>query len=472
MREWRARPVQFVREVLQAEPDSWQEETLNAAGAGHFRIALKASKGVGKSTGLAWLIWWFLTTRLHPKVVATSITGDNLSDGLWAELSKWQQKSRLLRALFEWTASRITNKQNPETWWASARSWPKGGDSGQQADTLAGVHADNVMFVLDEVGGIPDAVAAAAEAGLANADKAAGREAFLIISGNPTHLEGPLYRACTRERALWWVKEISGDPDDPRRAPRVSVEWAQQQIAKYGRENPWVLVNVFGQFPPGQSNALIGVEDATQASQRTILPAEYQNEVKILGVDVAYFGDDRTVIFLRQGKVAFKPQVFRHMDPMEVAGQVALAIDKHNPAATFIDQATFGAGTVARLHELRYPVIGVDFGSVHTTTPKYSNRRAEMWHGLADWIRSGGCTPDSPELIAELTAPTYKFDSSGKLLLEKKADMKKRLGVSPDLADALALTFAAPVAHPSLRMIQARLGTQHAVTEYDPFERS
>lgn len=454
IRLWREKPTQFVREVLLAEPDAWQDEVLNAA-CTHQRICLKASKGPGKSTILAWLGWWFLLTRLHPKVVATSVTAANLHDNLWTEMSKWQQKSRLLRALFEWTDDRIFAKQHRETWWASARSWPKTGDATRQADTLAGIHADNVMFLLDEAGGIPDAVAATAEAGLANENSEKGREALLIIAGNPTNLDGPLYRACTRERGMWWVKEISGDPDDPKRAPRVSVKWAREQISKYGRDNPWVLVNVFGQFPPGQSNALIGVEMATAAGMREHNPRLFQDEPKILGVDIARFGDDRSVIFMRQGLQTFRPSVFRNVDTMDLADRIATCIYKNKPDGVFLDMASFGAGVYDRLKQLGHNVSGVDFGG-KPLSPKFANRRAEMWHGMAEWLKRGAI-PDDNELISELTAPTYKFDEHGKLLLEKKADIKKRISVSPDKADALALTFAAPVADKSMRAYQDRL---------------
>jgi phage terminase large subunit len=471
MRRWRLEPVAFVRECLKVTPDAWQVECLEAlVRSGKKRFALKASKGPGKSTLLAWAIWWFLATRMHPKVVCTSVTEDNLRDGLWTELAKWRAQSPFLLAAFEWKGERITSVDHPETWWASARTWPKSGDSSQQANTLAGVHADNVMFVLDEAGGIPDAVAAAAEGGLANADDASGREALLLIAGNPTHLEGPLYRAVTSERALWWVKEISGDPDDPMRAPRVSIEWAREQIAKYGRDNPYVLVNVFGKFPPGSSNALFGPDEVAAAMKRVLAVAEYSREVKILGVDVARHGDDRTVIALRQGRVVFAPKVLRNLDTMQVAGQVALAFDKHKPDALFIDQATFGMGTLDRLVQLGYPAIGVDFAGKPVTHVKYSNRRAEMWFRLAEWVRDGGALPSMPELTSELTSPTYKFDLHNKLLLEKKAEIKKRTGVSPDIADAIALTFAQPVLHRELRDEARRGASSSSFNDYDPLE--
>lgn len=466
LRRWREDPRIFARECLRLEPDAWQDEVL-AAAADNMRIALKASKGPGKTFVLAVLMWWFLCTRPHPKIVATSITGDNLGDGLWTELSALQQRSEFLRAAFRWTATRIASVDHPETWWMSARTWLKGGDAAQQADTLAGLHADHVMFVIDEAGGVPDAVAAAAEGGLANVDPSSGRTARFVIAGNPTHLSGPLYRACTSERALWWVYEISGDPDDPRRAPRVSVEWARAQIAKYGRDNPYVLVNVFGRFPPSSANSLLGPDDVSLAMRRRLNEHDYRDEVKILGVDVARFGDDRSVIFARQGRATWQPKVFRNLDLMELTGQVALVWQKFQPDACFVDNA-LGAGVVDRLRQLGYRAMGVDFGG-KAIEPKYANRRAEMWWKMAEWIREGGTLPELPELVSELTTPVYKFDEHSKLLLEKKADIKKRTGVSPDLADALALTFAAPVAPRELRRLTG--GGQQTQHDYDPFKR-
>lgn len=471
LREWRENPVTFVREVFQVEPDAWQLEFLTAF-ASNQRLALKACKGPGKSAALAWLGWNYLITRPHPKVVCTSITGDNLRDNLWTEFSKWQGLSPLLKKTFTWNAERITANDHPETWWASARTWPKSGDATQQADSLAGVHADFVLFLIDEAGGIPDAVVATAEAGLANAIDEKGTEAKMVIAGNPTHLEGPLYRACTRERHLWWVKEISSAPDDPNRTPRVSVQWAQEQIDKYGRDNPWVLVNVFGQFPPGQSNALIGVEDASQASRRGVAQAEYSYEAKILGVDVARFGDDRSVLFPRQGRMAFRPKVFRNLGTMDLADQVAFSIDKWKPDGVIIDQTGVGAGVVDRLRQMGHDVIGVDgANSPLTVLPRFLNRRVEMWWLLNEWLKTGGSIPDDGELISELTAPTYFFAAGGKLQLESKADLKKRGLPSPDKADALALTFAVPVVPRPFALPREDEGSR-SPNDYDPYARS
>jgi len=469
LREWRERPITFVREVLRAEPDAWQAEVLEAFPTQN-RIAMTACKGPGKSAIEAWCGWNFLLTRPHPKVVCTSITGDNLRDGLWTEFAKWQQNSELLKRAFHWSAERIVAKDHPETWWASARQWSKGADPAQQAHTLAGIHADFVMFIVDEAGGVPDAVMAAAEAGLANADPERGTEAKLLIGGNPTHLDGPLYRANTRERKLWFIVKINSIPGHPKRTPRVSEKWAQEQIDKYGWDSPFVLVNVRGEFPPAQSNALLGVDDATEAAARVIPEVEFADEVRVLGVDVARFGDDETVLFPRQGRAAMRPKVFRNIDTMATAGQVAMVLERWKPDGTFIDVTGIGAGVVDRLLQLGFPVIGVDFGG-KPLNGKFANRRAEMWFTMADWVKGGGCIPDDPTLIGELPAPTYHFTPDGRLALEKKEDMKKRGLQSPNRADALALTFAAPVAHRGFRgQVLQGLSGPRVLHDYDPYQ--
>jgi phage terminase large subunit len=270
---------------------------------------MKACKGPGKTAVLAWLGWNFLATRPHPKCAATSISGENLADNFWTEMAKWQAKNAFLKAKFTWTKTRIVANDHPETWFMSARSWPQSADATKQADTLAGLHADYILFIIDESGGIPDAVMVSAEAALSSCV-----EGHIVQAGNPTMLSGPLYRACALERRLWYVIEITGDPDDAKRSPRISVEWAKAQIEKYGRDNPWVLVNVFGRFPPSSLNVLIGPDEVRAAMKRYYREFEIGKAPKILGVDVARFGDDASVIMPRQGIQMFKPAKYRNID--------------------------------------------------------------------------------------------------------------------------------------------------------------
>ena len=476
LRRWRADPIVFVRECLRAEPDEWQKDFLNAL-AGRLppeerrkRFCLKASKGVGKSAGLAMGGWWFFVTRPHPKIICTSITGDNLRDGLWAEFAKWQQESAFLKSEFTLSAERIIANDHEDTWFVSARTWAKGADASQQANTLAGVHADNLMFIVDEAGGIPNAVMKAATAGLANVSEAEGREALLVIAGNPTHLSGPIFDACGRERHLWWIKEITSDPLDPKRSPRVDINFAQEVIDSEpgGRDSDVVRVNILGQFPKGQANTVNSLNDVMEAAKRTIAERDYRDEVLVMGVDVARFGDDESVICVRQGRVCFRLKTFRELDTMELASQVASVIEKVGPAAVFVDQTGIGAGVVDRLRQLGYHVVGVD-GAASPDDPAYLNKRAECWFKGAEWMRTG-CLPDDAQLVSQLAAPTHKYNSSTKRQVEAKADLKKRGVPSPDRADAFNLTFAYPVASRGIRAAQQhRAGTQ-AVAEYDPYQ--
>lgn len=469
MRRWREDPIAFVRENFGVEPDPFQLEVL-AAFPHKQRIAMKACKGPGKTAVESWLVWNFLATRPHPKIAITSITGDNLSDNMWPELAKWQNRSPFLKKAFEWTKTRIFSKDHPETWWASARTWSRNSDPGQQADTLAGLHADYLMFVLDESGGIPDSVMAAAEGGLST-----GIETKIIQGGNPTHLEGPLYRACTTERHLWHVVTITGDPDDPLRSPRISIQWAREQIEKYGKDNPWVLVNVFGQFPPSSINVLLGPEDLQKSMGRQIAIQDYNFAAKVLGVDVARFGDDRTVIFRRQGLHAGRqPKILRNADTHEIAGQTAREFDEWGADHIFVDDTGgWGAGTIDALIRLGYPVTPVN-SSAKAFNPRYMNKRAEMHFEGAEWVKKGGGLPDIPEIVREATAATYFFNA-GRLQVIEKDMIKKVIGCSPDLWDSFLLTFASPVASLSVSdRLAAAAGTTNSAlkSDYDPFDES
>lgn len=464
MARWRDNPVLFVREQFDAEPDDWQAEILHEF-KNNQRLAMKAAKGCGKSTILAWCSWYFLATREHPKIAATSISWDNLSDGLWTEMAKWQIRSPFLKDHFTWTKTRIHYNASPATWWMSARTWAKGADSSQQADTLAGLHADNLLFVLDEAGGIPDGVMAAAEAGLAT-----GEDTKIIMAGNPTHLEGPLYRAATSERHLWYLAEITGDPDNPKRAKRISIEWAREQIAKYGVDSPWVLVNVFGRFPPSSINSLLGPDEIRDAMDRYVKPEFYDFSQKRLGIDVARFGTDSTVIFPRQGLQAFKFAEMKGARSEEIAARVMAAKSRWDSEIEFVDgTGGFGAGVIDALHQAHIPAKEIHF-SGKPIDPRYLNKRAEMWFLLAEWVKRGGSLPNNPELARELSAPTYTFQN-GKFKLEEKEQIKARLGFSPDRADALALTFALPeMPKKSTSPIKQQMYKMQ--TEYDPFSDS
>lgn len=474
MRMWRGNSAQFIRDHFHVEPDPWQHEACVAWDRGDQRIAFRACKGPGKTAWLAWIGWHFMLLRPHAKVVCTSISGDNLDDGLWTEFAKWQNKSPLLTNAFEWNKQRIVSRDHPETWFASARTWSKSADATQQSNTLAGLHGDYILFLIDEVGGIPESVTTTAEAALST-----GIETRMVMAGNPTLCEGPLWVACNRDKRLWTVIEITGDPDDPKRSPRISKQWAREQIEKHGSENPWVLANVFGKFPPASLLGFIGEDRVSAAATREAIANMF--DPLILGVDVARFGDDQTVLYPRKGRDAqtHEPIKLRNLDTMQVAARVAQFYAEYKPDAVFIDQGAMGAGVVDRLRQLGVPVIGIDFGSEPDRSQPdqediaYFNKRAEMWGNMREWLK-GGAIPNDVELRNELTGPRYAFKiKKGRdaIILEPKEDMKKRGLASPDTADALALTFAYPVMpnENAGRFAHGAMRPNRVDSEYDPF---
>lgn len=443
LRRWKNDPRIFVREVFAVEPDPWQDDVLEAF-PHQPRVAMAASKGPGKTTTLAWLAWNFLLTRPHPKIAATSITGDNLADGLWTEMSKWQQKSALLKSAFTWNKTRIFANDHPETWWMSARSWPKKASAEEQAATLAGLHAEYILFLIDESGSIPPAVLIAAEAALAT-----GTESHVIQAGNTTDTSGMLYEACVTNRSKWYVVPVSGDPDDPKRSPRVSKAWAQDLIDRYGRDSPYVMVNVLGQFPRTSFASLLSLDDIKAAQGRSYRESDIYGQPRILGVDVALFGGDASVIFPRQGLVAFAPERHRNIEPHLGASRVSARWGEWEPDAVFVDNTGgYGASWISHLRLMGREPIGVGFAE-SPNDPQFLNKRAEIYWNCAKWIRDGGqlppaSVPGMTELTRALTETTYTTKRD-KLMLEPKELVTQRIQYSPDDADALCLTFSHPV---------------------------
>lgn len=488
---WREPPYgacRFVQEEFGATPDPWQEKLLVAfLDPGIQRISLQACAGPGKTCGMAWCALYFLGTQVsyeggayeHPKGLATSITGDNLRDNLWAELSKWLQRSPYLRAAFRWTAQRIFERANEATWFLAARSWPKSGTAEEQGRTFSGLHGRNVLVVVDESGAIPTPVLRAGEQALPNT-----RFGKILQGGNPISLEGMLREAATRLRHQWHILRITGDPADPEawvHSPRVATvapgqqapaDWAREQIAAYGYDNPWVRVYVRGEWPEASINTLLTLEEVTRAQERELAPGDYQWAQKRLGIDVARFGDDRSVIFARQGpnaRVNGSPVILRQVPTTDIAARVYQAKAKWRSDLEFVDDTGhWGHGVLDQLRAAGTSPHAVVFHAP-ALSPRYRNRRAEMWLSMAEAVKANVALPAHiPELLAELITPTYTF-VGGAFQLEDKDQIKKRLGRSPDLADALALTYAMPdlPADVLLRLVQTATG--RADIDYDPF---
>ena len=219
-------------------------------------------------------------------------------------------------------------------------------------------------------------------------------------------------------------------------------------------------------FTASASDVVIPIDLVSTAAERELTEKDVEGQPVILGVDVARFGDDHTVLCVRQGLWTRDVRTFTGLSTMEVANRVIDCINQHRPQAVFIDAGAMGAGVIDRLRQLQYQVSEVNFGEAALSTDRYANIRAEMYFKCRDWLTSGGALPKNAELKTELSTVEYKFNPSGRIILEPKEKLKERTGKSPDLADGFVLTFARPV------YMQGRVGRQRQMcnTEYDPFE--
>lgn len=469
IKEWRRDPVKFAIDCFGIEPDAWQVDAMRHLGGEYNpsrRLCMRACTGPGKSATLAWMGWHrlacFAGKGEHPKGAALSITADNLKDNLWAELAKWQARSPFLSAAFTWTKEKIYANDHPETWFLSARSFAKDANAEAIGRALSGLHSQYPFILLDETGDMPVAVGRAATQIFTGNP----RDAAIIQAGNPTSTSGLLYESCTKAGEQWDLITITADPDDPKRTPRVSREHAEEMIRTYGRDNPWVMATILGLFPPSGFNALLGADEVDAAMARVYKKDEIINAPIVLGGDVARQGDDMSAIAMRIGRQAFPIRTLRIPDTMLLAHQFINEANEKNADAFFVDETGgYGAGVIDAMRSLGKNVIGVQFGS-RASDYRYFNKRSEMYFELAEWVKAGGALSPDRELKEELCATTFVYQGD-KFRIVDKAIIKDQLGRSPDKADALALTFAAPVAPKSMigRMDNTARRT------YDPFKR-
>lgn len=453
LRRWAAEPGLFVRQVLGATPDPWQDDVL-AQWTQHDRIAILGSKGCAKTCLEAWLVLHTLMTQPHCKVPCVSISGDQLRDGLWAELAKWHGRSALLKALFHWSVERVVRKTSPSTWFAAARTFNRDADPNTQSQSIAGLHEDRIVMVIDEAGGVPPSLLATADAVLAN--QGPGKFARVLIGGNTTSIAGALYLAATKQRKFWHLVHVTSDPDDPKRTPRVSKEWARQQIDSYGRDNPWVKINVFAEFPETAIGKLLSLSDLEAAAARKV--EEDPRQPLVLGVDVGMV-TDAAVIYPRRGRLLYEPEVLRGASTIVIAGQVTKMARELGAVAVFVDAGGPGIGVVDQLRALGQSCVPVYFGGAADDSQRYANKRTEMHGRLADWIKEGGAIGRCTELVQDLLEPEVGWNLKGQQILEPKEEVKARLGRSPDWGDGAGLTFAYPVAAPPVdEATQRQLG--------------
>ena len=418
-------------------PENWQAETLEAIGhhllSGHkapLYYAIASGHDVGKTALVAWLILWFLSTRPHPQTVVTANTKTQLETKTWRELAKWHNLL-LNKYWFEWTASKFYYRKNPETWFASAIPWTK-----ERSEAFAGTHEKYILMIFDEASAIDDQIWDVASGAMLEPG------AIWLALGNPTRSLGR-FKDCFpggKFAHRWKHKRI-----DSREVRRSNKDQIKAWIDDYGDDSDFVRVRVKGIHPRAGSTQFIPEDLVELAMNAQPIPGLYDYAPILLGVDVARFGDDKSVILVRQGKGVKKIRKFHQVDTMKLVGHVTEDIREFNPAAVFIDVVGVGAGVCDRLRQLGYDVIEVNGAAKPLNETLYHNFRAEMWGNMKDWLKQA-YLPKDDELKADLCGVEYGFDDKNRFQLEKKEDMKNRGLASPDIGDALALTFSYPVA--------------------------
>ncbi len=331
-----------------------------------------------------------------------------------------------------------------------ARIWVCGADN---PDALRGTYADGV--VLDEYAQIKPGVFEEIIRPML-----LSRNGWVIFMGTPKgqnafyEIFNQAQKLAQTEPDVWWSGVFRADE---------SHVISSQELARIEAQTP---ASIFRQeylcdFTASANNILIPIDTVLMAVKRHYSVEDLRFSPKILGVDPARFGDDRSVIIRRQGTQAFEPLVLHKTDNMTLAAHVAREIETFRPDGVFVD-AGCGGGVIDRLRQLGFTVTEVPFGGAPLRTGQYTNKRAEMWDEMAQWIQSIGALPDIAELKADLCQTAYDYDVAGRLRLEPKEKLKARTGKSPDLADALALTFAAPV-----RAQNNSAGNEFACSEYE-----
>jgi hypothetical protein len=434
-------------------PRKWQREVLLDI-AEHIKLnqgnidfdvlqeAISSGRGIGKSALVSWLVHWMASTRIGSTTIVSANSESQLRSITWAEITKWLAMS-INSHWFEVSATRVMPakwlvelverdlKKGTRYWGVEGRLW-----SAENPDAYAGVHNfDGVLVIFDEASGIDDSIWAVT-AGFFTENTP---NRFWMAFSNPRRNTGYFYETFNSKRAFWKTRVV-----DARTVEGTDKAVYQRIIDEYGPDSAQAHVEVYGMFPNAGDDQFIGANLVDDAMQRK----KYldQSAPIVVGVDPARFGADATVIAVRQGRDIVRIARHRGDDTMTVVGHVIDAIEEFKPTLVVIDEGGLGAGIVDRLKEQRYKVKGVNFGNKAKNPIMYGNMRAQMWGDMREWLKTASI-PNDRFLKTDLISPKTKPDSRGTIFLESKKDMKLRGLASPDAADAIAVTFAFPVAH-------------------------
>lgn len=442
--------VAMVREVFKTEPHQWQLEALQQYDARIRRITIRSGHGVGKTALLAWMIIHHILFRFPQKTQITAPTEKQLFNALWAEVKKWHAKlpEQWMRDMIEIKHDTAVFVAAPGLSFATCAT-----SRAETPEALAGVHCDDgyVLLIGDEASGIPDPVFEAASGSMS------GHNAMTVLTGNPVRGQGFFFDTHGKlsgdgTGGTWYSRRVSC-LDVP---AQVTADYIEDMKRRYGENSNQFRVRVLGEFPVSDDDTIIPFDLVEPALHREVSTA---STVGIIwGVDCARFGRDRSALAKRKGNRLLEPlRYWYKLDTMELAARIKFEWDEApthlRPAEICIDVNGIGAGVVDRLRQLGLPVRGINVSESTSMTnqDRYSRSRDELWFKMRAWFAAkDNVIPEvyadpryvGGDLVGELTKPKYRFLPNGKIKVESKDDMKKRGVDSPDLAEALMMTFA------------------------------
>jgi hypothetical protein len=428
-------PVWFARHVLGIYPWSKQREILTSV-RDNRRTAVKACHGPGKTYTAAAAIHWFLRLP-NSRVVTTAPTWDQVKNLLWHEIRAHHEAARIpLGGRMLQTEYHLDDGR-----YAIGLSVKQ-----ERPEAFQGHHAENILVVYDEASGIPPAITEAGEGYMTTPG------ARMLLLGNPTRTSGEFYDAFHTRRASYNPITISAfdlpwstgeEVPDEVAAHLTSREWVEER--RHWEGTALWDVKVLGEFPRTTDDAVIALADVEDAQARTVEVTD--DDENRLAVDVARFGSDETVFAHRLGN---RIRIVKHYvgrDTMETAGWAKRLREELGATRIVVDDSGLGGGVTDRLKELGETVVAFNASEKALDEEMYPNRRSESWFTFSERLSDLDLDPDS-QLAADLTAPRWKMDSRGRRVVEKKEETKKRIGRSPDRADAALMTLVGGIVEP------------------------
>ena len=440
-------PVGFVKDILGAagRPYDKQEEILKAL-AKQPRVSVAACNSSGKDWAAARAIVWWLHTRTNAKVVVTGPTRRQIRDILWHELRI------AVAAAGDALPGKITNDKYviDEDRFAIAFS-------SNSHHNIQGFHSPNLLVIVTEAQGVKQVYMEAIKR---------LNPAKVLLIGNPLAHEGELYESHHAKSSLYHQITISAfdSPNFRRKRFRipglVTPEDVEHHRRDWGADSPLYVASVLGQFPDALEDSLTTRNHVDRAiarhEEQSAVSGPDGNDTPTdergrplpyrMGVDVARFGDNESVICIRRGyRVEHLIPLRRGLDNMQVADEVKAWTDALGINAVFADGTGVGTGVVDRLSQLGVPVIGVDVGGKARRPSQFADLRAEIFWEVARLLREDAASiPNDSVLVGQLLALRYDVSSTGRIRLESKTKLRHRGVASPDRADALALAFMEP----------------------------